>query len=92
MIIDIVNEALGMIQSRGAPYRTGDLLRSFHIVDYMDGTYGIRTECEYMVYTNEEWINRDGKNNPHQYWFDMMALQISEMVAQRLGGVVYVVK
>lgn len=88
---EIKLEAHAMIANRASPYKTGNLLSSFQIVEYDDG-FGIMTDCPYMVYTNEEWVNRDGKINPNQHWFDLVVMLIAEMIAQRLGGVVHVVK
>lgn len=90
---EIVQKALRMVQEH-APYKKGDLSRSFHLVDY--GThYGIRTEMPYMVYTNEEWKynSRWGKTlpNPRKGWFDMVVLLITEMVATHMGGTVHVI-
>lgn len=90
IIEEIKQEAHAMI-ANASPYRTGNLSLSFEIVEYDDG-FGIMTECPYMVYTNEEWINRGGRINPNQHWFDLTVMLIAEMIAQRLGGVVHVVK
>ncbi len=91
IIEEIKQEAHAMIANRASPYKKGNLLSSFQTVDYDDG-FGIMTDCPYMVYTNEEWINRGGRINPNQHWFDLAVMLIAEMIAQRLGGVVHVVR
>lgn len=82
-------EALFIIQA-GKPYRTGDLKRSFQVQPSEDG-FMIFTEKEYMVFTNEIWLNRNGKQNPHLYWFDERVEMICDYIA-RAGGGYYVVE
>lgn len=81
-------DALFIIKA-GKPYRTGDLKRSFEVVPTEDG-FMIFTEQDYMVVTNEVW-NRNGKQNPHLYWFDERVEMIADLIA-RMGGGYYVVK
>lgn len=82
-------DALFIIKA-GKPYRRGDLKRSFVVVPTEDG-FMIFTEQDYMVFTNEVRINRNGKQNPHLYWFDERVEMIADLIA-RMGGGYYVVK
>lgn len=89
MVNEIINEALALVQYN-APVKSGVLRDSFHVINYGNGTYGIRTTIPYMVYTEAEWLNRGGRINPNEAWFKNVALLIAEMIAFRLGGVLNV--
>lgn len=84
--------ALAIVRS-AAPYRTGDLSRSFKLTINEDG-WSIWTDISYMKYTEEAWTfnRRWGKYlpNKHEGWFRSVAILIAEEMARRLGGVVYV--
>lgn len=85
----LIADALYIIQA-GEPYRTGNLKRSFQVVRNEDG-FTIYTDCEYMVFTNEVWLNRGGRTNPHQWWFDERVEMICDYIAS-IGGGGYVIK
>jgi hypothetical protein len=89
---EVVDWALNQVKGT-APVKTGELRDSFKIVFYDDG-WGIQTTVSYMEYTEMEWTynSRWGKTlkNPNQYWFRNVAIIITEELARRLGGVIYV--
>lgn len=85
-------DVLFMVQSQ-APYRTGELMRSFQVEQTEDG-FVVWNEIDHMKYTNEPWgFNRHwGKmlNNPNVYWFDETVELIAQYIAGLEGG--YVVR
>lgn len=90
---DLMADVLWMIQNQ-APYRTGDLMRSFTLEPTEDG-FVVYTEIPYMEYTNEPWEynKRWGKQltNYNQYWFDKTVEMVCEYIANKGGGY-YVIK
>lgn len=78
---------------RNAPYRKGDLLRSFQLIVLEDG-WIIQTTIPYMVYTEMKWTynKRWGKTlqNKNEKWFRNTATIIAEEFARRMGGVINV--
>jgi hypothetical protein len=96
-ILEIFNEvrewALSAVKS-ASPIKTGKLRDSFELIEYEDG-WGIRTTIDYMVYTEMKWTynSRWDKTlqNPNEAWFRNVAIVISEELARRIGGVVYVI-
>lgn len=85
--------ALQAVKS-AAPYRTGELQRSFELIEYPDG-FGIRTTIEHMQHTEETWTYNSWWDktltNPNEGWFRNVAIIIAEELARRVGGTINVI-
>lgn len=85
----IVDQAFKLTKSR-SPYKTGNLrdnaIRLEWVNDNEARIYVEENIAPYMVFTNEEWINRAGKN-PHEEWWGETAQEIAEMIAKTTKGV-----
>lgn len=72
-----------------APYKTGNLRYNAIKSEMPDPNtivlYVDEDIAPYMPYTNEEWINRSGKN-PNEGWFDDAAQETLEYLAQATKG------
>jgi hypothetical protein len=72
----------------GVPVRSGDLKRSFKLNQLTNGSIEIKTNIEYMPYTNEPWISPKWKGavNPNEKWFDETAEFMAKAIARHTGG------
>lgn len=97
LVIKVFNEvrdwAFNLVKAN-APYRTGDLMRSFRL-EILPNGFAISTDIDYMIYTEMQWTfnSRWGKTliNPNEMWFRNTAIVIAEEMSRRLGGLVYVI-
>ncbi len=73
-----------------APYKTGNLRFNAIKLEMTDANtcvlYVDENIAPYMPYTNEPWINRQGKN-PNEGWFDRAVEKIAWHIAMRTGGI-----
>lgn len=84
----IVYEAVEQLKAR-SPIKTGNLrYNAIKVRKIADGTWKIYVDeaiAPYMVYTNEPWVKRPGKN-PNEGWFDRAVEIIMNTVQARTGA------
>ena len=72
-----------------APIDTGNLRYNAVRGEWRDeNTFVIYVDeniAPYMLFTNEPWINRKGKN-PNENWWQDTARDIAQIIADELGG------
>lgn len=85
--IDLLLEHALIIIQANAPYRTGELSRSFK-ARVVDGGIEIYTDKHYMPYTEEKWISPRwrGRQNPNENWLKETTEYVARYIALGLGG------
>lgn len=86
--IQLCNECADILRKR-SPYKTGNLRLNAIKIEFSNADtcriYVDENVAPYMLYTNEEWINRSG-DNPNEGWFDDAAQEIVQYLANKLQG------
>lgn len=80
--------ALNYIKAK-APYDTGNLSLNaikYKIIGNEFKIYIDENIAPYAVYTNEKWINRGGRQNPNESWWNEVVEDVIYTMALYLKG------
>ena len=72
-----------------APKDTGNLSLNAIRSVYEDGMWQVVIGGEvapYAIYTNEEWINRGGKQNPNEHWIEKAIESVKSVIVNIFSG------
>lgn len=72
-----------------APKDTGNLSLNAIRSVYEDGMWQVVIGGEvapYAIYTNEEWINRGGKENPNKHWIEDAIESVKSVIVNIFSG------
>ena len=72
-----------------APKDTGNLSLNAIRSVYEDGVWQVVIGGEvapYAIYTNEEWANRGGKQNPNEHWIEKAIESVKSVIVNIFSG------